>query len=161
MVVDLAGLKRSQPCTVQHRSHQPGLRIQHIDITGRITHVTVSDISVFSVTCLFVKETGDLGDAPVVIGIFEGLGHRLVLLLGRHHIAHTVVHDAELILVGGLHHGVQKFPGILHVYALGYRIGNHGHRVVSDHAVGLPACQSIRANIGCRVRKVSHSENTV
>ena len=141
MVVDLRRLERREPAAAHHRTHQAGLRVPDIDVTGRIFQVPVADIRITLLPGLPVDHIGHLRDAPVIVGILEGLRHRLMLLLRRHDIPLTVVADTELVLARGLHHRLQQLRRILQPYPMAQGLGYHGCGVVSDHAVGLPAAE--------------------
>ena len=64
-----------------------------------------------------------------------------MLLLGRHHIAHTVMHDSELVLIGRLHHGLQQLLRIILSDTFQHGVGDYRCRVVAYHTVGLPTGQ--------------------
>ena len=141
VVVDLRRLEGSQPASAHHRAHQTGLRVPDIDIAGRMFQITVPDIRIALLSRLPENQIRYLGYAPVIVGILEGLRDGLMFLFRRHHIALAVEPYAELVLARGLHHGIQEFRSILQAYSLAQGLGYHRHRIIPDHAVGLPAAE--------------------
>ena len=83
------------------------------------------------------QRSGHPRDAGVVVGVFESLAHRLALVVGADEPLAPVGLEPEVIAARAVEHGVQREIGIEPSDALEMGVGDHGHRVVADHAVGL------------------------
>ena len=89
---------------------------------------------------------GHLGNAPVVVGIFEGLAHALIVQL-RREVALRGVGAVGLGAVAGGHHGVEQLLrrvarqcAVLLVQVV-VGLKHHRHCVITNHAVRLMAGQ--------------------
>ncbi len=80
-----------------------------------------------------------LGDAPVVVGVFQGLGDALVLVVGEHQAVGAEAVQTEFGPGGGGDQGLQRLRDVEIGEAAGDGVRDHGGGVVADHAVGLVA----------------------
>ena len=95
-----------------------------------------------SIVFLVAQELGGLGDAPVVVGVFQRLGHGLVFLVEGDVAQLRVLRQAVVMRVRrrGLHRLVSALI-IKALHALDHHVGQDGDGVVADHAPGFAAVE--------------------
>ena len=94
------------------------------------------------VVLLVAQELGGLGDAPVVVSVFQGLGHGFHLFVERNVAQRRVFRQAVVVGVGC--RGLHRLEGPLVVKtldALHHHVGEDGDGVVADHAPGFAAVE--------------------
>ena len=78
------------------------------------------------------------GNAPVVVGEFQGLRHRLYLEVGRNPAVLVVqLRGIHIVLVGSHNHGLEGPLSVKGADAAKPRIGNHRNGVIAYHAGGF------------------------
>ena len=85
------------------------------------------------------KLQGNLRHAPVVKGIFKGLGHALVLVIGQYKAVFTETVQAEFRIVRACNQRLESVLVVKAGEAAGNGIGNDGSAVIAYHAVGFIA----------------------
>ena len=132
IVIDLARIEGGEPASVQARPHETGFGVQYIlPILGR-SHVLLVFFHMPEPQCY-------LGYAPVIIGIFQGLGYALMFVIGEHQAVATETAQPEIFPLRGCQQGLESLLIIKAFQSPGHRIGDDRRAVVSDHAVGLIA----------------------
>ena len=130
MVVDFARLKGGEPPAVHTRPHQSGLGVHHRPVPGGTAQVFVCER-------LVSGRAGQLGNAPVVVGVFQGFGNGFGGVFDAEEAVFSVGGQAKNRGVGGgvgrPQGGLQRKPAV----SLGVCVGNHRDGVVPNHAVGF------------------------
>ena len=97
--------------------------------------------NVVHIILLCAQAFGELGNAPVVVGILECFTHALVFIVG---LQQSMVHQggqAQVIPGGAFLHGFQGQFGIELFQSLHVRIHDHGYTMVADHTIGFAAAE--------------------
>ena len=132
VVVHLARIEGAEPAAVETGPHEAGLRIQHVlPILGAL-HIAL-------IFRRFAQQFGCLGHAPVVVGVFKGLGDAFVLVVSQDQAVLSETLQSE---IPGQRRGHHRFESLLIVETLqapDHGIGNHRNGVIADHAVGFVA----------------------
>ncbi len=132
--VDLGGIEWREPRSLEPAPHESNARVEEILVALRAPHVA-----------RVVVQTPQLSrhqcDAPVVVRVLERLRNALGLLLGRDVSGAAVALQAATVLLGAVLHRLERNLFVKAGDPLHHRIRNDRHGVVSDHAVGLVACE--------------------
>ena len=100
------------------------------------------------------------GDAPVVVGEFQRLGHGFALQVGRN-VSVLVIQGRciAFVLVGRHHHGLQgQFP-VKTADAAEPGVGNHGNAVIANHAAGFSVGQGPDGEFSPKAVHFQHTAN--
>ena len=117
------------------RPQEAGLHIEAVAPVGRPLLEGLGQVGLAHVL-------GHLGDGPVVIGVFDGLGGGFRLLVDRGVAQLHVVAETAIGGVGrALDHGVQGRLAIIAADALHPGVGDDRHGVIADHRPGLLAVE--------------------
>ena len=132
--VDLVGIKGFLPRGVGFTPEEPACGVKQVFPVLSALH----ECFVHRVVALHF---GHLGDAPIVVGVFKGFGNTFALFISRYIPIFAVVVYAPFGLFGRGDHGFQGQLAIVPADALSPGIGDDGHAVVTNHAVGFVASQ--------------------
>ena len=134
VVVYLSGVEGSEETAVQSRTHKAGLGVEHIaPVLGRL-HILLIFILVSELLC-------HLGHAPVVVGVFQGLGHGFVLVVGENQTVAPEAVQPEFSGHGRSLHGFESLLRIEAANAAEHCICNDRCRVIAYHTIGFVAPQ--------------------
>ena len=129
-------------------AHEARLGVDQVAVRERAAQEVVAIL-------LPAERTGRLGDAEVVVGVLEGLRHRLALLVERHPPQLGII--SQTVVAGVGRRALHRLEGPLAVDArnlLDDHVGEHRHGVIADHAPGLVAVErphgqhALRAAVG-------------
>ena len=134
VVVHFSRVEGREETAVQPRTHEAGLRVEHIaPVLGRL-HILLIFILVSELLC-------HLGHAPVIVSVFQGLGHRFVLVVGENQTVATEAVQPEL---SGHSRSLHSFESLLRIEAANaaeHCICNDRCRVIAYHTIGFVAPQ--------------------
>ena len=132
VVVDLGRVERGHEAPVEPRTHKTGLRVEHVAPVLRRAHI-------FLILLIPAEHLRHLRHAPVVVGVFQGLGHRLVFVVGKHQPVAAEAVQPELPVARGGQHSLESLLQIEASYTPRCRVGDYRGRVISYHTIGFVA----------------------
>ncbi len=134
----MAAVKRIEvlsPRSVRHTAaHEPGDRIEYIAVILRSAHEIL-------IILLLAQLFGHLCDTPVIVGVFQRLGYRLVLQIGWQVTVLLIIPEpSDGVHCAFLHRGKSFFIIKLHPFECS--IHDNGDGMVTDHTIRFATFES-------------------
>ena len=130
MPVDHSRVEGFEPCPVETRTHKACLGVKKVFPCLRASRILAHNI--------FAAQLGSHGShTPVVVGIFKGLAHRLMLLFAGQITKMLIIVEAKVIACAAEEHGVEGLIAVVTTDAFHPCIGNYRNAVVANHAPGF------------------------
>ncbi len=126
----LGGIEGGLPCTVHFGTHELGGLVEDVLIGLRLDDVGF-------VVGLVARHLRQHGDAPVVVGIFEGFGNGFVFFVAGHIAVFVHEGQTEVVVFGAGFHGGDRLLHVIVADAFGVGIEHDGNGMVAYHAVGF------------------------
>ncbi len=131
---NLARVERLEPVAVTAGTHETGCTIENVLVRLRSRAVAF-------VVLFLTQQARDLGDAPIVVRVFEHSRNRLTLVFRVDETAFDVWTKPVVLQLRAVFHRREGFVQVEAVDAFHCRVRNHGNRVITDHRVSLICSQ--------------------